>query len=143
MRHSIAAAVVLLIVAAAPARSQAPTPPPAPPTPPPTLVFEREVFEYPGGGRRDPFRPLNTNDTSGPQFSELTMTGIIYMTDSSRSMATFTDLSGKSYRLRRGDRVGNAVVQFIDKTQVVFSIEEFGMKRQEVARLSSPGQGGR
>jgi hypothetical protein len=115
-----------------------------PPSAPPTLVFEREVYEYQAAGRRDPFRPLNTNDTAGPLFSELTLTGIIFdAANSSRSIATFVDLSSKQYRMRRGDRIGNAVIQFVDKYRVVFSIEEFGMKRQEALTLGQPGQGGK
>ncbi|MEO5509099.1 MAG: hypothetical protein ABIV28_04610 [Longimicrobiales bacterium] len=142
MRHSMTAAALLLIVLAVPVIAQTPaTPSITPPSAPPTLVFEREVFDYPIAGRRDPFRPLNSNDTSGPLFTELTITGIVYMADSSRSIATFVDLNQKQYRMRRGDRVGNAMVQFIDKTRVVFSIEEFGMKRQESLMMSQPGQG--
>ena len=139
MNKSMIITLLLLAAAAAPALAQAPAPPPQPPAAPPTLVFEREVFEYPVGGRRDPFKPLNTDQNTGPLFTELKLTGTIVMANPSESLATFQDLSKKQYRLRRGDRIGNATIQFIDKTRVVFSVEEFGMKRQEVLSLTRAG----
>jgi hypothetical protein len=142
MRKSMTVAAMLLVAAAGSISAQAPAgAPKGAPKAAPTLVFEREVYEYPGGSRRDPFRPLTTNDTSGPLFSELTVTGIMYYTDSSRSMATIRDLSKKEYRVRRGDVIGNATVQFVDKYRVVFSVEEFGMKRQEVLEIKSTRAG--
>ncbi len=132
-------AMLLLLLGTAAVSAQAPAAPPKRTTAP-ALVFEREVYEYPAGGRRDPFRALNTNDQSGPLFTELTLTGtIIDVANQANSLAMFRDLSKKQYRLRRGDKIGNATIQFIDKTRVVFSIEEFGMKRQEVLNLSKAG----
>jgi hypothetical protein len=148
MKSTVFTAIALLVAATAPAVAQDAAPPPpaipahvGPPPPPPTLIFEREVFEYPASGRRDPFRPLNTEET-GPQFTTLILTGIIYYPgEPDKSLAAFKDGQGKPYRMHRGDRVGNATIQFIDKTQVVFSVEEFGMKRQEVLQLSSQRAG--
>ncbi|MDX1674560.1 MAG: hypothetical protein R3314_07200, partial [Longimicrobiales bacterium] len=41
-----------------------------------TLVYEREVFEYRGAERRDPFEPLTQDNQMGPRFQELTLQGI-------------------------------------------------------------------
>jgi len=38
-----------------------------------TLVYEREVFAYRGGERRDPFQPLTQENQLGPQFRELSL----------------------------------------------------------------------
>lgn len=150
MKYAMKAALVMSLLAFAPvmayAQDPAPAPaagpPKAPPKPMPKLVFEREVYDYPAGQRRDPFRGLTNNDTSGPLFSELTMTGIMfYAAEPSKSMATFRDLSKKEYRVRRGDTIGNATVQDIGRTRVVFSIQEFGMKHQEVLDLKLPRAG--
>jgi hypothetical protein len=98
------------------------------------LKFDREVYEYPADGRRDPFKPL-LSANSGPQFSELTLTGTIVMPRPAESVATFRDLNKKDYRLRRGDKIGNATIVDIGVNRVVFSIEEFGMRRQEVMEI--------
>jgi hypothetical protein len=139
MKTQLMTAALLLMIVAPSVQAQAPAPPPRRATAP-TLVFEREVYDYQAAGRRDPFRPLTSNDQSGPLFSELTLTGtIIDVSNTANSIAMFRDLNKKQYRLRRGDRIGNATIQYIDKTRVVFSIEEFGMKRQEVLNLTKAG----
>lgn len=100
----------------------------------PRLVFEREVFSYPGRSRRDPFQPL-TGRNAGPLFSELTLNMIIYSDDPARSVVSVTDQSNRQYRLRRGDSVGTATVIDIGQTRVVFSVVDFGIRRQEVLDL--------
>lgn len=135
--------VALLVAPALPAAAQAPATPPVggPPAPEPTLVFEREVYQYSAAGRRDPFRPLTSNNSGGPLFAELKLTGILYMADPSQSRVTFRDASKKQYRLRRGDTIGNATVVDIGKTRVVFSIREFGMTRTESLELKLTPEG--
>jgi hypothetical protein len=144
MRYALKAAAVMSLIAIAPGVASAQDPAPAAPAaapralpkPVPKLVLDREVYDYPVGQRRDPFRPLTNNDTSGPLFTELTMTGIFYLANEpSKSFATFKDLSKKEYRVHRGESIGNATVQDIGRTRVVFSIQEFGMKHQEVLEL--------
>ncbi|HEX6693574.1 MAG TPA: hypothetical protein VF035_02605 [Longimicrobiales bacterium] len=133
----------LCALPALPVAAQAPTAPATPPqhTPEPELVFEREVYQYGAAGRRDPFRPLTSDNSAGPMFAELQLTGILYSTDPSQSRVSFRDSNKKQYRLRRGDTVGNATVVDIGRTRVVFSIREFGMTRTESLELKLTPEG--
>lgn len=137
--------VLLALAAAAPAAAQDPaTPPPA--TPPaggrvidasePRLVFEREVFEYPGRSRRDPFTPL-TGTNAGPLFSDLTLHMIIHSDDPRRSIVDVSDASKTRHRLRRGDSVGNATVVDIQERRVIFSVVDFGIARTEILSMDT------
>src|SRR5690554_4905587 len=77
----------------------------------PDLVFEREVFVYSPGGRRDPFKPLTDEDGVGPLFEDLSLRMIIYSAVApGESVAVLADGQKKTYRVRRGDYVGNAAV---------------------------------
>ena len=140
MRNCIACAALVAVVATGSLHAQAPAPA-GPPKPLPKLVFDREVFEYPGSSRRDPFRPLTNNDTQGPLFTEISLQGVMVMPDPSESMVMFNDMSKKQYRLRRGQSVGNITVLDITRSAVVFSVEEFGMKRKEVLEMKTSRAG--
>lgn len=105
----------------------------------PQLVFDREVYSYPAGGRRDPFQPL-TGSEDGPLFEDLTLRMIIFARDPRESLVLVQDVTDKVHRLRRGDRVGNATVVDIGRTRVLFSVNEFGVYRQGVLDLK-PTQG--
>lgn len=142
--NRIAAPLVpaLLLLAALPlaGQTQPPTPPPAtrPAKPPaePKLVFEREVYTYPGGPRRDPFLPLIGQNAGGPLFQDLQLRMILYSADApARSVASLMDASKKVYRVRRGDVVGNATVLDVGPRRVLFSVVDFGIRRQEVLEL--------
>lgn len=129
-------------------------------TPPPQtvdsldLVFEREAFVYPMYDRRNPFLPLVAGDEFGPRFEEIRLTGIIHSVDPDRSVAMFvtrtgqeqrteqTDASQKSFRVRRGDTLGNVRILEIHETRVVVLVEEFGLTEQRVLELPRPGEGG-
>jgi hypothetical protein len=100
----------------------------------PRLVFEREVFSYPGRARRDPFVPLTTS-AEGPLFADLRLHMIIFDEDASQSLIMVSDASQRRVRLRRGESVGNATVIDIGPTRVVFSVNEFGIRRQEILDL--------
>jgi hypothetical protein len=101
----------------------------------PRLRFEREVFEYPDAGRRDPFRALTRQDDLGPQFEDLTLRMIIHSDVASQSIAVVADASGRTHRLRRGDAVGNATVAEIRPDRVLFSVDNLGTRRHEVLEL--------
>jgi hypothetical protein len=120
----------------APAAAQEPAAgrPPVTQASEPRLVFEREVFSYPGRARRDPFVPLTTS-AEGPLFSDLRLHMIIFEEDASQSLIMVSDASQRRVRLRRGESIGNATVIDIGPTRVVFSVNEFGMRRQEVMDL--------
>jgi hypothetical protein len=131
------------------------TTPPLPPERPDSLdlVFEREAFLYPRYERRNPFLPLTAGDEAGPRFEELLLTGIIFSTDSNRSVAMFGHRAAQgaqgeegaglaSYRVRRGDTLGNVRILEIQQTRVVVRVDEFGLTEQRIMELQRPGQGG-
>jgi hypothetical protein len=134
----------LLLVAVAPAAAQEQAaPPPRPPVmdgSEPRLVFEREVFTYRGRARRDPFAALTTA-TDGPLFSDVRLHMIIYSDDPRESIASLSVSGGRRMRLRRGETVGNATVVEIGVTHVVFSVTDFGMRRQEILYLKPTREG--
>lgn len=131
---------LLALVLAAPAAAQQAPARPVSNTSEPKLVFEREVFQYAGHTRRDPFRPL-TAKSSGPLFTDLTLHMILYSEDPGSSVVAVSDAAKKHYRLRRGDSVGNATVIDIGPTRVVFSVLDFGIRRQEVLDLKEKREG--
>ncbi len=128
-------------------RPSAPRPDSAAKAPPPgpiKLVYDREVFDYPATGRRDPFAPLVGDDAHalGPRFEALSLQGLIFSAARKESMALLGDPSGKVYRVRQGETVGNARVLSIERTRVVFQVMSFGAAREEVLELKRPGQRG-
>jgi len=94
------------------------------------LKFEREYFVYPVQPRRDPFASLAARNDLGPRFEDLSLQGVIVSADG-RSVALLSDGTGRIYRVRRGDLVGNARVISIADRKVVFAVENFGIVRQE------------
>jgi hypothetical protein len=106
----------------------------------PRLVFEREVFHYAGRARRDPFQPL-TGRNAGPLFADLMLRMIIFSDNPSESLVTVSDAANNQYRLRRGDTVGNATVVDIGPARVVFSINDFGLRRQAILDLKAHREG--
>lgn len=128
-------ALLALLFAAAPAAAQktatkASKPAAEAPQQELDLKFEREYFVYPGRSRRDPFASLSAHNDLGPRFEDLTLHGVIYSPDG-RSVALLRDGSGRIYRVRRGELVGNARVIRIADTRVLFAVENFGIVRQE------------
>jgi hypothetical protein len=105
------------------------------------LVFEREVFHYQSSGRRDPFRSLANDEGMGPLFDDLRLRMIIHSDRPGQSVALLVDGAKKIYRLRKGDVVGNATVLDITASRVVFSVEDFGNRRQEILDLKTQKEG--
>jgi hypothetical protein len=104
------------------------------------LVFEREIFSYAAGGRRDPFRSLADQEGMGPLFDDLKLRMIIHSDEPGQSVALVVDGARKIYRLRKGDVVGNASVLDITESRVTFMVEDFGNRRQEVLDLKAQNQ---
>lgn len=103
-----------------------------------TLRYEREIFVYPGTARRDPFLPLTSEaEGGGPRFEELRLQGIIFSPGIGRSIALLLDSNGQIYRVRVGDRVGNASVIEIGQTRVVLAVQNFGAVRQEILEIQT------
>jgi len=136
--------LLLAMAAPAAAQTQPPATPPTGPPAPPKLVFEREVYTYPGAaGRRDPFLPLVGQNSGGPLFQDLQLRAILYSAESpGRSVASLMDASKKVYRVHRGDVVGNATVLDVGKRRVLFSVVDFGIRRQEVLELKPTNREG-
>ena len=100
------------------------------------LSYRREVFSYDAGGRRDPFVSLATTGVLRPTIADLSLVGIAYATQNngagSQSIAIFRDKQTKEqYRVRVGQPLGRMRVASIEPRRVVFSIDEFGISRQE------------
>jgi len=114
------------------------------------LVFEREAFTYPRYERRNPFSPLIGENESGPRIEDIELKGIVFSLIPRQSIAMFGLRSGQgvegvptqSYRVRRGEILGNVRVLEIHETRVVLQIEEFGLTEQRILELPRPGQGG-
>ena len=128
-------------------------PPPPPPLPPDTadLVFDREVFFYPQYERRNPFVRLLSGAEGGPRFEEIRLIAVVFSPDPSRSVATFgpraqgeveQQAARRTYRVRRGEQLGNVRILEIQPTRVVVEVEEFGLTEQRIMELQRPGQGG-
>ncbi|MEX0908041.1 MAG: hypothetical protein WD054_06895 [Gemmatimonadota bacterium] len=137
MRYLVILPIAALLLGAPVAAQQSPARRPAAD---PVLVFEREVFEYPGSARRDPFQPL-TGQNAGPLFDDLQLRMIIFSDDPNDSVVSLVDVSNNHYRVRRGQTVGNATVIDIGPTRVIFSVDDFGMRRQEVLDLKANLEG--
>ncbi len=116
------------------------------------LVFEREVFFYPQYERRNPFRSLASGRESGPRFEEVALIGIVFSPNPDLSMAVLGPRAqggggeqqgpALTFRVRRGDSLGNFRILEIQPTRVVVEVEEFGLTEQRIMELRRPGQGG-
>ena len=141
------AAVVAALLVAGPLAAQA-KPPRAPARPDsarrdgaaadsaaPRLV--REVYSYEGGGR-DPFLSLLKSGDIRPLLADLKLVGIYY--DSrypARSVAVLRDItSSKLYRVKSGDIIGRLRATAIRPREIVFTVQEFGLERQESLQLA-------
>ena len=96
----------------------------------PTIL--REVFDYDAEGRRDPFFTLLASAELRPTVSDLKLIGILYDPSGRRSVVTLRDLSTNTrYQVTTGTTLGRMKVVLIRPKAVIFSIEEFGLNRQD------------
>ena len=100
------------------------------------LAYRRESFSYLAEGRRDPFVSLATTGVLRPTIADLQLVGIAFAARGAgsgvQSVAVFRDLQTKEqYRVRVGQPLGRMRVASIEPRRVVFSIDEFGISRQE------------
>ena len=92
----------------------------------------REVYGYAGAGRRDPFYSLILTDDLRPLLSDLRLVGILYESSGRRAVAVMRDLqTNAQYRVATGQALGRMRVTKIRPRAVMFSIEEFGLSRQD------------
>ena len=91
----------------------------------------REVFAYEPQGRRDPFYSLIIEELR-PLLSDLKLVGILYDASGRRSVAIMRDLqTNAQYRVNTGMTLGRMRVAQIKPRAVIFTIDEFGLSRQD------------
>lgn len=164
-------AIVPARVAAQPAGAGAAGAPPAGPTVADTmeLRLEREVFNYPQFGRRNPFRPL-VGDEAGPRFEDLQLLGVILSSEPGESVALLGIAQGmtvrpdsvavestveeepavelarptrsRTQRLRVGERWGSVRIVAIERNRVIVDVTEFGLTDRRELFLRRPDEGG-
>lgn len=98
-------------------------------------VYEREVFDYPEEGRRNPFAPVDAGVREGPRFQNLQLRGIIF-SPGVGSVAVLVDQStGKTYRVRDGQSIGQARVIEIRRSEVLFRVRGPTQARRETLQV--------
>ena len=103
---------------------------------PSEIVIQREVFDYSGNGRRDPYRSLMTTTEIRPLLSDLRLTAVAFDADGDNSVAFLRDAYSKTqYRIRVGQQLGRLRVSAIRQKSVLFTMEEFGFNRVETLLL--------
>lgn len=96
----------------------------------------REVFSYDAAGRRDPFYSLILTDDLRPLLSDLKLVGVLYAPGGTRSVAIFRDIqTNAQYRVQTGAALGRMRVAQIKPKGVIFTIDEFGLSRQDSLML--------
>ena len=81
--------------------------------------------------RRDPFVSLLLTNELRPTMSDLRLTGILF-DPNGHSVATLRDIgTNTQYRVATGSVLGRMRVSSIRLKTVVFTIDEFGMNRQD------------
>jgi hypothetical protein len=101
-------------------------------TRPRTPVIMREVFDYDSEGRRDPFFSLLTSAELRPAVTDLRLLGILYDPSGRRSVVSLRDVTTNiRYQVTTGTVLGRMKVVLIKPRAVYFSIEEFGLNRQD------------
>jgi hypothetical protein len=92
----------------------------------------REVYGYSGTGRRDPFYSLILTDDLRPLLGDLRLVGILYQQSGGRAVAIMRDIqTNAQYRVANGGTLGRMRVTQIRPRAVLFSIDEFGLSRQD------------
>jgi hypothetical protein len=102
----------------------------------PTVVYEREVFQYRGGGRPDPFRSLLREGDLGIRMEDLSLRGIVHHSDPANSVAVLSQAgTNRRIQARAGERVGPLRVLAIHPDHVEIVVEELGVARRETLRI--------
>ena len=99
----------------------------------PKVLINREVFQYAGDGRRDPFVSLLTTSDLRPLLNDLKLVAVAFDPRGQNSVAVLRDVTSKDqYKVRVGQTIGRMRVAAIQEKAVIFTIEEFGYSRQEI-----------
>lgn len=103
-------------------------------------VLQREVFEYPATGRRDPFAPLSAGNELGPRFEDLGLSGIIYSPERGSLVVLVDRATSRRYRVWEGDAIGGARLIAVKQTEAEFLVTVFGVSRRDTLRLKTQGK---
>jgi hypothetical protein len=97
------------------------------------VLINREVYQYDGDGRRDPFVSLLTTSDLRPLLTDLKLVAVAFDPRGQNSVAVLRDVTSKvQYKVRVGQTIGRMRVAAIQEKAVIFTIEEFGYSRQEI-----------
>lgn len=99
--------------------------------------YRREVFDYPGTGRRNPFEPVDGGVEEGPRFENLRVTGVIHSPAIGSVAVLFDMTTGERYRVRDGQTIGEARVLEIRPTEVRFAVSGAGETRRETLQVET------
>jgi hypothetical protein len=93
-------------------------------------VIMREAYDYDAAGRRDPFFSLLATQELRPTVADLQVTTVLY--HPTRPIAVLRDAGTKiRYTVTVGTTLGRMRVVQIKPKVVIFTIEEFGLNRQD------------
>ena len=105
----------------------------------PKVLINREIFQYDGDGRRDPFVSLLTTSDLRPLLNDLKLVAVAFDPRGQNSVAVLRDITSKTqYRVKVGQTIGRMRVAAIQEKAVIFTIEEFGYSRQELLPIQPP-----
>ena len=105
----------------------------------PKVLINREIFQYDGDGRRDPFVSLLTTSDLRPLLNDLKLVAVAYDPRGQNSVAVLRDVTSKTqYKVKVGQAIGRMRVAAIQEKAVIFTIEEFGYSRQELLPIQPP-----
>jgi ABC-type transport system substrate-binding protein len=103
------------------------------------VLINREIFQYDGDGRRDPFVSLLTTSDLRPLLADLKLVAVAYDPRGQNSVAVLRDPTSKTqYKVKVGQTIGRMRVAAIQEKAVIFTIEEFGYSRQELLPIQPP-----
>lgn len=95
-------------------------------------MIMREVFDYDAAGRRDPFFSLLSTPDLRPTVTDLRLVTVLFDESGRRPVAVMRDVGNNTqYRVTTGMQLGRMRVAAIHRRSVVFTIEEFGLNRQD------------
>ena len=93
-------------------------------------VILREAYDYDAAGRRDPFFSLLGSAELRPAITDLKLTSVLF--HPTRPVAILRDVGTLTqYRVTLGSQLGRMRVVLIKPRVVIFTIEEFGLNRQD------------
>jgi hypothetical protein len=105
----------------------------------PKVLINREIFQYDGGARRDPFVSLLTTSDLRPLLNDLKLVAVAFDPRGQNSVAVLRDVTSKTqYKVKVGQAIGRMRVAAIQEKAVIFTIEEFGYSRQELLPIQPP-----